>query len=258
MNGNSDILRAALPWLDSFWDAALNLVFPPVCQLCGEERATAQEGYVGGECWAEVRFITAPFCQRCGIPYEGDITRPFECSNCADLDFAFSHARSAVRANGPVLDVIHRFKYNGALWFGPFLVDLLLRQAVPCLKDEKWNLVVPVPLHRMKEREREFNQAEYLARELARALNLASDKNLVERVKFTETQTKLTRGQRAENVEAAFATRPGKKLDGERIILVDDVLTTGATTSACARALRRAGAGEVCVWTVARGVISGA
>jgi ComF family protein len=243
--------------LNDILDAALNLIFPPVCQLCGVERATAAEGYVGGECWAGVRFITGPFCQRCGVPYEGDIHRPFQCSNCADLDFGFRYARSAVIANAPMLQVIHRYKYNRALWFEPFLADLLARQAVPALQGQGWDLVVPVPLHPVKKREREFNQAERLARRLGRALKLPVNKRLVRRVKFTETQTKLTRAQRASNVRAAFAARPGKELNGENVILVDDVLTTGATTSACAQILRKAGAGDVCVWTVARGVTTG-
>ncbi len=105
----------------------------------------------------------------------------------------------------------------------------------------------------MKEREREFNQANCLARHLGRALGLPVNNRLLRRVKFTETQTRLTRPQRAANMAAAFAPRSTKELDGEKVILVDDVLTTGATTDACAQAARQAGAGDVCVWTVARG-----
>jgi competence protein ComFC len=242
--------------LPTLCDAALNLVFPAVCQLCHEELATAAEGYVGAECWRGVHFITAPFCERCGIPYEGEITHPFQCSNCAELELAFSFARSAVLANGPVLDVIHRYKYNGARWFEPFLADLLVRQAAPILEGAGWAVIVPVPLHPRRQRERQFNQAEEMARALGRAANLPVNARLVRRVKLTETQTRLTRAERAVNVEEAFAVFPGRKLNGEKIILVDDVLTTGATTSACAGALRAAGAGQVCVWTVARGVIT--
>lgn len=248
---------AIAPRLRVLWDAALNLVYPPVCQLCQSERAGAAEGYVCGECWTGVRFITEPFCRRCGIPYEGEVTRPFDCSNCAEFDYGFSSARSAVIAQGAVLEAIHRYKYNGALWFDVFLADLLLRQALPSLEGAGWNLVVPVPLHRRKEREREFNQAASLAARLAKALRLPVDGSAVRRVRFTETQTKLTRAQRADNVRQAFAVRPGKNLDGKKVILVDDVLTTGATTSACAHALRRAGASDVCVWTVARGMATG-
>jgi ComF family protein len=234
-------------------DAALNFIYPPVCQICGQERAGAAEGYVGGECWSGVRFITAPFCERCGLPYEGHITQPFRCANCAEVEFGFRYARSAVAANALILDIIHRYKYKRAVWFEPFLADLLVRQAAPALAGEKWDLIVPVPLHPLKEREREFNQANCLARHLGRALGLPVNNRLLRRVKFTQTQTRLTRPERAANMQAAFAPRAGKELDGQKVILVDDVLTTGATTHACAQAARQAGAGDVCVWTVARG-----
>jgi ComF family protein len=238
--------------LAGVWDALLNLIYPPVCQVCQERRAGMKEGYVCGHCWSQVRFVAAPFCERCGLPYDGSMTRPFVCGNCADLVFHFRFARSAVIANPLLLQVIHRYKYDHALCFEPFLADLLLRQAVPSLKNEKWDLIVPVPLYPAREREREFNQAERLARHLSRATQIPVDTRLVRRVKPTQTQTQLNRAERAENVQAAFAPR-GRTLSGEKIILLDDVLTTGATTSACARVLRKAGAGDVCVWTVARG-----
>jgi ComF family protein len=109
-------------------------------------------------------------------------------------------------------------------------------------------------LHPTKEREREFNQARRLAHRLSHATGIPVNDQLLLRTEATRTQTLLTRAERAANVRKAFATRPGTKLDGQRIVVVDDVLTTGATTSACARALKAAGAGEVCVWTVARGI----
>ena len=236
------------------FEAGLALFYPRVCQICESVRATPEQGLVCAKCWSGVRFIRAPFCERCGLPYEGDITTPFECSNCRDVELHFSSARSAVTAKGVTLEVIHKFKYNNALWFEPFLADLLMRVAVPALREEKWDVIVPVPLHPTKERERGFNQATLIATQLARALGLPLNENLVRRVTPTRTQTLLTKKQRADNVRRAFAAVSGAKLSGERIVLVDDVLTTGATTSACARVLCELGAGEVCVWTVARGL----
>jgi competence protein ComFC len=234
-------------------DAALNFFYPPVCQVCGKERGTASEGYVGGKCWSDLRFLTAPFCERCGLPYDGSITHSFVCQNCEGVEFGFRFARSALVANRMILQVIGSYKYNRAVWFEPFLGDLLTRQAAPLLAGQKWDLIVPVPLHPLKEREREFNQAERLARHLGRALRIPINTRLVRRAKFTGTQTLLTRSERAANMDGAFIPRAGKQLRGEKVILVDDVLTTGATTSACATALRECGAGDVCVWTVARG-----
>lgn len=238
-----------------FLDSALAFVYPDVCQVCGDARATRSEGYVCAKCWQQVRFIRPPFCERCGLPFDGEITTEFECGNCREMDLHFVSARSAVVAKGMVLDVIHRFKYNRALWFETFLADLLVREAAPVLKRENWDCIVPVPLHVAKQREREFNQAEHLARHLSRATGIPMNSSLIKRVAATRTQTLLTRQERAANVRSAFAMRAGnRKLNGQRIVLVDDVFTTGATTSACARALRAAGAGDVCVWTVARGL----
>jgi len=237
-------------WLDN----GLALLYPEVCQLCHAEPATPREGFVGSHCWSQVRFIRPPFCDRCGLPFEGEITDAFECANCQELELQFTSARSAAVAKGVVLEVIHRFKYSRALWFENFLADLLVREAAPILRRQPWDLLVPVPLHPLKEREREFNQSALLARHLSRAINIPGDEQILRRTKPTETQTHLSRDQRATNMKSAFAVRPGASLDGSRIVLVDDVFTTGATTNDCARALRRAGAAEVCVWTVARGL----
>jgi ComF family protein len=170
------------------------------------------------------------------------------------MDLHFRSARSAVVAGGMVLEVIHRYKYQRALWFEPFLADLLARQAGPVVRGEEWDMIVPVPLHPTKKREREFNQAERLAARFSAVAQIPVNDRLLKRVESTRTQTLLTRPQRAANVRNAFAMRGGQKLEGERIVLLDDVLTTGATTSACAKILLAAGASEVCVWTVARGL----
>ena len=238
----------------NWFGPALGLIYPEVCQLCNAERATAAEGLVGKKCWSQVRFIRPPFCERCGLPFEGDITTRFVCTNCHDLDLHFSAARSAVVAKTTVLEVIHRFKYSHARWFEPFLGDLLVREAKPVLRREEWDFIVPVPLHPLKLREREFNQAERLAAHLSRATGIPMHDRLLCRINPTTTQTKLARDQRAANVKNAFALRTAQKLDRLRFVVVDDVFTTGATTNACAKVLRAAGAAEVAVWTVARGL----
>ncbi len=235
-------------------NVALSFLSPEVCQICGDERATARTGFVGSNCRNQVRFIRPPFCQRCGLPFPGDLTTRVECENCREMDLYFSSARSAVAARGPVLDAIHRYKYQRALWFEPFLADLLIREAGPVLHPGKWDYIVPVPLHPLKQREREFNQAERLARRVSAATKVPVQTRLLQRSVPTRTQTLLSRPERAANVRRAFALREPRRLAGARIVLLDDVLTTGATTSACARVLRAAGAGDVCVWTVARGL----
>lgn len=236
--------------------AGLDLLYPAVCQICNEERVTPGEGFVCTDCRDKVRFIEPPFCQRCGLPFQGDLTTPFECSNCVDLEFDFSSARSAVQTGKVILDVIHRFKYHRALWFEPFLAEVFLQEAAPVLRSGNWDYIVPVPLHPAKKREREFNQAEHMAGHLSRATGIPVNTHLLRRIRPTETQTHLTRAMRADNVRSAFALRDGQSgiVTGKRFVLVDDVFTTGATTNACASVLRKARAAEVCVWTVARGL----
>jgi len=246
----SVLTDSVMGWLN----AGLGLLYPEVCQLCGEARATPAEGYVCGGCRARVRFIREPFCERCGRPYEGDITTRFECANCLEMEWHFRSARSAVAARDPVLEVIHRYKYQRALWFEPFLAELLIQAARPALRGQNRDVIVPVPLHPAKQRQREFNQAERLARRLGAATQIPVNRRLLRRVVPTRTQTLLSRPERLANVRNAFAMRDSQRLNGERIVLLDDVFTTGATTSACAKVLMAAGAGEVCVWTLARGV----
>lgn len=244
---------AAKTWLD----AVLGFFYPDICQFCGQQRASASEGYVCGRCWSReggVRFIRPPLCERCGLPYEGDITHEFECGNCREMELHFRYARAAVAAQGLVLEAIHRYKYQSALWVEAFLAGLLVKEAAPVIAREGWDAIIPVPLHPMKQREREFNQSERLARHLGRATGLPVNTRLLTRALPTRTQTRLSRAERAANVRHAFALRDGCRLDGKRVVLVDDVLTTGATTSACALTLRKAGASDVCVWTVARGL----
>jgi len=244
------VKTSAQNWLN----VGLGFLYPEICQLCGEQRATAQEGFVCRHCWTQVRFIRPPFCERCGLPYPGDLTAPFECTNCREMELYFTSARSAVVASGIVREVIHRFKYQRALWFEPFLADLLIREAKSALLEQHWDFIVPVPLHPVKHREREFNQAERLASHLSAATEIPLNRKWLRRVIPTATQTLLTREQRATNMRGAFAVTDHAGLDGERIVLVDDVFTTGATTSACAKVLQSAGAGDICVWTVARGL----
>ncbi len=235
-------------------DVLLGFFYPEVCSLCGEQPATHHQGFVCARCWSQVRFIRPPFCERCGLPFEGEITGSFECSNCRDMMLDFVWARSAVAARGPVLEAIHRYKYQRQMWFETFLADLLVREAAETLRDEKWDGLVPVPLFPVREREREFNQAERLARHLAGATGIPLQSKLLRRVVATPSQTRLSKKQRSDNMRNAFALRGRPDLKGRSYVVIDDVLTTGATTNACAKLLRKAGAERVAVWTVARGI----
>src|SRR5690606_35936952 len=132
-----------------------------------------------------VQFIVEPFCRTCGLPFDGEISVVFECSNCRDEQLHFRSARAAVRLTGLVQDVIHRYKYNQATWFEPFLADLLLRQSLPILSRERWDFVVPIPLHWLKLRERSFNQSLRLARALSKGAGIPLHTKLLRRTEST-------------------------------------------------------------------------
>lgn len=265
------ISGATLVGRSAAWrEAVLGWIFPEGCQLCRSEPAGPRDGYVGPGCQSRVRPLRFPFCHRCGLPLAGAITDPFDCSNCSTRELFFQTARAAVLAEGPVLEAIHRYKYSDARWFRPFLSRLLVDAAEPELRGRGWTLLIPVPLHPVKQRERGFNQAEVLGRPLADALGIPLRNDLVHRAEPTRTQTALSREGRAENVDHAFRAGSGRRrpfpwspvqrparLDGERVVIVDDVLTTGATANAVARVLRRLGAEEICVWSVARATLHG-
>lgn len=247
------------PSLWRVWgEVALSWVYPEVCAICGAASAKPSEGYVCVGCRerpGQVRWVTAPYCERCGIPVEGEVTGAFTCGNCASLSLAFDAARAAVVATPFVLDLVHRYKYRGARWLEPLLAGWLVEAAGKALRVADWDGLVPVPLHRGREREREFNQAQRLADRLSEATGIPVVGGGVERRVATRTQALLDRGERSKNMRGAFALRPGVRVGrGTRWVVVDDVLTTGATTSAVAAVLRQAGAGRVEVWTVARGL----
>jgi ComF family protein len=246
------------PTVKAVVEACAGWIYPNACQLCGHRRAPAAEGYVCSACWKGLRFIQPPYCRRCGLPFAGAITDEFECANCREIDLAFEFARAAVVAEGVALEVIHRYKYQRALWFEPVLGDLLRRAAGADFAPGEWHGLVPVPLHPVREREREFNQANRLAEVLGRTLGLPVWPQLVRRTAATRTQTRLSRDERSDNVRRAFAPVARVRLTGQRLLVVDDVLTTGATTHAVACVLRELGAETVGVLTAARATLESA
>lgn len=240
------------PLLREGLEGALDLIYPPVCQVCHAQEAHAPAGYVCAACAAQVRLITLPYCKRCGAPFAGEAANIDSCRNCHSVELHYAHARSAANHTGPLLQVIHQFKYAQARWFSPFLQRLLIENAFAALPPEMWDGVVPVPLHPLKERERGFNQSESLATALATALRVPLLTRLLRRVRYTETQAGLPRRERVKNVANAFRLCGRSSPSGKRLILVDDVMTTGATLNACAKVLRTGGATHIVALSVAR------
>jgi ComF family protein len=237
-------------------EAILRTIFPHVCEICGEREAGPIQSYICEHCRKHPRAIKPvrpPICKICGLWYEGAITTEFACRNCFDLELEFSSARAAVEYAGLAKEVIHRFKYGRNEWFEPFLAELLIDAALPDLRLAPVDVIVPIPLYTRKRRRRGFNQAERLAARLATALGVPCDPTLLWRVRDTDSQAGLDRDDRVANVKNAFEFVAERPLIKQRVLLIDDVLTTGLTASSCAHELLKHGAGEVRVWTVARG-----
>ncbi len=229
----------------------VSLLYPASCEACSAP--IAHDEYLCAECVAGAPRLCAPFCERCSQPFAGAITGAFTCANCHDRDLHFDAAISAYRSRGVVREVMHSFKY-GKKFYLRHLLGAWLRETLddPRLRDENFDCIVPVPLHFARERERGFNQAEVLANLLATQAG-APVRPLLRRIRYTTTQTQFDRAQRIENLAGAFRLRRGADVQGCRVLLVDDVLTTGSTLSECAGVLKRAGAVAVYAATAARG-----
>lgn len=248
-------------------EAALDLIYPRRCCGCqGPLAETAPRSGVPawfcGPCAEELPWVEAPYCEMCGETYDGAFTQEFRCMNCRGRRLGFDFAVAACHADGAVRELVHKFKYERRLHLRGALAALLLRSLDdPRLAAEDlaaW-LLVPVPLHAAREADREFNQSRELCRRLGRLTGIPVADVLV-RTRETDTQVRLARKERLKNLRGAFSLRPERPwrkitpLQGRRILLVDDVFTTGATTSECARVLvQEGGAEKVAVITLARG-----
>jgi competence protein ComFC len=239
----------ALPKFDRL-GAIASLLYPPVCVICrASVRATE---YLCDQCEAKVVRIVAPFCRKCSEPFEGAITDEFTCANCAHRTIHFDAAVAEYRSRGIVRQIIHDFKYGHQIYLRQ-PVARWLRAAFDDarLRDCRFDIIIPVPLHPTRQRERGFNQASLLAELLSAQVSIPS-KLLLERIRYTTTQTALDRAERMENLHNAFRLRKNVDVRGLRVLLIDDVLTTGSTLSECARILKRAGAISVHAATAAR------
>ncbi len=230
--------------------SAVSLLYPPLCTICG--RSIRAGEYLCDQCETKAVRIVAPFCEKCSEPFDGAITGVFTCANCAHRTIYFDAAVAAYRGRGIVREVIHEFKYGRRI----HLRHLVARWLRSALDDERllgrcFDVIIPVPLHPTRQRERGFNQATLLA-ELLSAQTSIRCKPLLERTRYTTTQTALDRPERMENLHNAFRLRKNADVRGLRVLLVDDVLTTGSTLNECARVLKRAGAFSVHAATAAR------
>lgn len=242
--------------------AALDLVFPACCPVCEASLGEGRRDPLCGACWNGIVRIEPPLCSRCGagIHVEGpESAAPTpersptlgvarECGACAIAPAAFDWARAAALYAGPLREAIQRFKFGRRVALARPLAALVVEQCAAAVPAGA--VIVPVPLGRERERERGFNQAALLAERVAHALQAPWRPRWLARSRATAPQTALSANERRDNVRGAFVASTAAA--GADVVVVDDVLTTGATAAECARALRAAGARSVGVLVVAR------
>ena len=243
-------LRRVRCFAKSFGRAGLDAVLPPLCPVT-EERLAAP-GLLSAAGWAQIQFIAEPYCDQCGVPFATDYGAGAVCPSCLAEPPSFDAARAGVVYHGPAARLIVSFKHSDRTELAPLLAAWVVLAAREM--DLSTAILSPVPLHRRRLLGRRFNQAALLAKEAGARLGVPVDLSLLRRRRATPAQQRLSKDARRRNVAGAFEVPDEKRalVEGAHIALVDDVLTTGATLSACARALRRAGAARVDALAAAR------
>jgi ComF family protein len=231
----------------------LDIALPTLCVSC---REPVHGDGVCAQCWAKLSFIAPPYCPRLGIPFVYDPGPELLSMEAIASPPAYSRARAAVRYDDVARTLVHALKYQDRTDLAPAMGRWMARAGKELLQSA--DLLVPVPLHWQRGWSRRYNQSGALAKVISRQSGVRMDSGALRRFRATEQQIGLSRAQRASNVQGAFKVADERKagIQGRRVILIDDVLTSGATVTACARALLRAKAAQVDVLVFARVVDS--
>lgn len=230
----------------------LDILFPPLCHHCRAFIPAAGPVHLCPACRAACISPVTPICTVCGVPFltEGGADHP--CGSCALKPPPFIAARTAMLFDGPVREMIHRFKYDKRVHLARPLGLLAAVQLAPFARMTAPDLIIPVPLHVKRLRQRGFNQSVLLGNVLAHEWRVPLCRRNLCRIRWTDPQIGLSAEERVSNVRGAFAVTNPALVKGKRVLLLDDVYTTGSTVAECARALNKAGARAVTVVTVAR------
>lgn len=234
-------------------DLLLDIVLPTACAFCSSSRSGSRVPYFCTNCWSDLAELPGPVCPSCGRPFgspEALTSSPgHTCHACRKAPPQFDQALAAGMFEGPLREAIHLYKYRPARALARPLAQWMTGRVRMV---EALDLVMPVPLHRRRLRQRGFNQSLLLANHVAKHFGLPLVFDNLARVRHTRPQVELSGRDRTANVENAFSVLRPAGVQAKRVLLVDDVLTTGATMNECARVLRSAGARSVIALTVAR------
>jgi len=244
-------------WLRRSADALVNLFFPDACLVCGIPIARAGDRAVCDTCWKRVLQlrIAPPWCPSCGIPYQQwNLDSSHLCGECLLELPSYAGARSFGYYSSELRRLVHALKFFGRKNLADLLAPQLASAFLNTWDRDEVELIVPIPLHPKRARDRGFNQAAVLGRPLARLLGIAYHEGVLSRVRETLPQVGLSDRARVQNLRGAFRCVERSAVEGRRVLLVDDVMTTGATIASATRTLLEGGASRVCVLTLARAV----
>jgi ComF family protein len=234
-----------------FIKAALDFIFPPICHICHLFMPGAGELHICDGCCDRLPLVKSPLCPVCGIPFIG-AGRNHICGHCQTHPPHFSSALAHLLYESSARELIHHFKYNHKTHLRLPLALLALEGLTEFITSRKPDIIIPVPLHHSRLRSRGFNQAVLLGNLFSSRLTIPMLKDGLTRTRETEAQIELSAEDRRNNVKGAFAANKPAMISGKRILLLDDVMTTGSTVNECAKVLKQNGAASVVVATIAR------
>jgi ComF family protein len=235
-----------------FWHALIDFFFPPKCLFCGETLGEFPDHHPCSLCFSKIKFFSHPRCPCCGLGFGDTPGEDHLCSQCLTEERHFTKARAIGPYEGLMAEAIHRFKYRGASRLAKPLGTFLAEYKDPEFPFSDFDLILSVPLHPRRLRQRGFNQSLLLARCVSRAHSIPLDFTSLQRTRHTEPQTQLSGSERQKNIRGAFEVRRLEAIAEKHILLIDDVFTTGSTVQECAKVLLKAGAEQVDVLTLAR------
>lgn len=244
-------MTAKVSSIKQFLHTLLDVILPPICHTCHSFIPNAGKLHICPTCYDSLPLVSSPLCPACGIPFSG-AGDDHRCGACLIHPPHFDSARAHFLYEGPIRDLIHSFKYNQQTHLRYPLALLALEGISGFLTDQEPHLIIPVPLHRSRLRQRGFNQAVLLGRVLSSRLSLPILPDALIRTRPTEPQIELSAAERRLNVKGAFTVNMPDCIAGKRILLLDDVMTTGSTMDECAKELKKAGAAVAIAATVAR------
>ena len=236
-----------------FRSTVFQFFLPPQCPCCERFSKEGKQGFCSN-CLSQIRWIEPPFCSICGIPFISREVETHPCGACVTHRKYFTIARALGAFEGSLQEAIHRWKYEGKTYLTPFFASWMAEGLNRYWEPGSLDLLIPVPLHTRRLRERGFNQALLLVKDLSRRTGIPYRKTILQKKKSTIPQVNLSRAEREKGLRGTFHVIGKEELSGLSVLLIDDVYTTGATVNECSKVLLKGGAERVDVLTLAHAI----